>query len=120
MCPPDAPATDTFGEIGALMNKMMEYPDGSRDTAYCIELGVEVNYPEDYENVEDLIPDPQHLRLVGDALTFGFKAEDGRIDSAEENARYAATQILIWEILEGRFRIPSGGKGRPDLSGVHG
>lgn len=65
----DAPATDTFGEIGALMNKMMEYPDGSRDTAYCIELGVEVNYPEDYENVEDLIPDPQHLRLVGDALT---------------------------------------------------
>ena len=53
-----------------LMNKMMEYPDGSRDTAYCIELGVEVNYPEDYENVEDLIPDPQHLRLVGDALTF--------------------------------------------------
>ena len=43
----DAPATDTFGEIGALMNKMMEYPDGSRDTAYCIELGVEVNYPED-------------------------------------------------------------------------
>lgn len=80
----DAPATDTFGEIGTLMNKMMEYPDGSRDTAYCIELGVEVNYPEDYENVEDLIPDPQHLRLVGDALTFGFKAEDGRIDSAEE------------------------------------
>lgn len=70
----DAPATDTFGEIGALMNKMMEYPDGSRDTAYCIELGVEVNYPEDYENVEDLIPDPQHLRLVGDALTFGFSA----------------------------------------------
>ena len=80
----DAPATDTFGEIGTLMNKMMEYPDGSRDTAYCIELGVEVNYPEDYENVEDLIPDPRHLRLVGDALTFGFKAEDGRIDSAEE------------------------------------
>ena len=106
----DAPATDTFGEIGALMNKMMEYPDGSRDTAYCIELGVEVNYPEDYENVEDLIPDPQHLRLVGDALTFGFKAEDGRIDSAEENARYAATQILIWEILEGGFGSPQAAK----------
>lgn len=106
----DAPATDTFGEIGTLMNKMMEYPDGSRDTAYCIELGVEVNYPEDYENVEDLIPDPQHLRLVGDALTFGFKAEDGRIDSAEENARYAATQILIWEILEGGFGSPQAAK----------
>lgn len=106
----DAPATDTFGEIGSLMNKMMEYPDGSRDTAYCIELGVEVNYPEDYENVEDLIPDPQHLRLVGDALTFGFKAEDGRIDSAEENARYAATQILIWEILEGGFGSPQAEK----------
>lgn len=106
----DAPATDTFGEIGTLMNKMMEYPDGSRDTAYCIELGVEVNYPEDYENVEDLIPDPQHLRLVGDALTFGFKAEDGRIDSAEENARYAATQILIWEILEGGFGSPQAEK----------
>ena len=106
----DAPATDTFGEIGALMNKMMEYPDGSRDTAYCIELGVEVNYPEDYENVEDLIPDPQHLRLVGDALTFGYKAEDGRIDSAEENARYAATQILIWEILEGGFGSPQAAK----------
>ena len=106
----DAPATDTFGAIGTLMNKMMEYPDGSRDTAYCIELGVEVNYPEDYENVEDLIPDPQHLRLVGDALTFGFKAEDGRIDSAEENARYAATQILIWEILEGGFGSPQAEK----------
>ena len=106
----DAPATDTFGEIGTLMNKMMEYPDGSRDTAYCIELGVEVNYPEDYENVEDLIPDSQHLRLVGDALTFGFKAEDGRIDSAEENARYAATQILIWEILEGGFGSPQAEK----------
>ena len=106
----DAPATDTFGEIGTLINKMMEYPDGSRDTAYCIELGVEVNYPEDYENVEDLIPDPQHLRLVGDALIFGFKAEDGRIDSAEENARYAATQILIWEILEGGFGSPQAEK----------
>ena len=106
----DAPATDTFGEIGTLMNKMMEYPDGSQDTAYCIELGVEVNYPEDYENVEDLIPDPQHLRLVGDALTFGFKAKDGRIDSAEENARYAATQILIWEILEGGFGSPQAEK----------
>ena len=106
----DAPATNTFGEIGTLMNKMMEYPDGNRDTAYCIELGVEVNYPEDYENVEDLIPDPQHLRLVGDALTFGFKAEDGRIDSAEENARYAATQILIWEILEGGFGSPQAEK----------
>lgn len=99
----DAPATDTFGEIGTLMNKMMEYPDGSRDTAYCIEHGVEVNYPEDYENAEDLIPDPLHRRLVGDALTFGFKAEDGRIDTAEENSRYAATQMLIWEILEGGF-----------------
>lgn len=99
----DAPITDTFGEMGTVMNKMMEYPDGSRDTAYCIEHGVEVNYPEDYENAEDLIPDPQHLRLIGDALAFGFKAEDGRIDSAEENARYAATQILIWEILEGGF-----------------
>lgn len=98
-----APYTNTFADIGTLLNKMMEYPDGSRDTAYCIEHGVDVNYPEDYDNVGDLITDPLQRDLVGDALSFGFKADDGRIDSERENSEYAATQLLIWEILAGKF-----------------
>lgn len=113
------PTTPTFGKDPNAMVRYIyynRYGSDTRDqyfkntpayTGYCIERGVDTNYPEGYDPMEQL--NWNQRSLLGDALALGInkKGTVGDLESYFDNGRnsngmkWIATQTVVWEIVAG-------------------
>lgn len=113
------PTTPTFGKDPNAMVRYIyynRYGSDTRDqyfkntpayTGYCIERGVDTNYPEGYDPMEQL--NWQQRSLLGDALAMGInkKGTVGDLENFFDNGRnsngmkWIATQAVVWEIVAG-------------------